>query len=141
MNANNHMGALIHHADLTIANYVRKHLKPFNLAPEQNFIMMMLWKKDGISSHELVSELKKDKASIARMINSLEGKGYIKKVEHPSDKRTFRIHLTDEGKRLAHSVLPVQQKIRETIAANMTKEEMNELQRLITKVIDNVLEA
>ncbi|MBT2218277.1 MarR family transcriptional regulator [Virgibacillus dakarensis] len=141
MNSDDHIGVLIHNADLTIANYVRKRLKPFNLAPEQNLIMMMLWNKDGISSNELVLQLKKDKASIARMITSLEGKGYIKKVENPTDKRTFRVHLTDEGKRLAHLVLPVQQKMRETITAGMTKEEISELKKLITKVICNVSEA
>ncbi|MCJ7840865.1 MarR family transcriptional regulator [Lederbergia sp. NSJ-179] len=141
MNSNDHIGVLIHHADLTIANYVRRHLKPFNLAPEQNLIMMLLWNKDGISSNELVLQLKKDKASIARMITSLKEKGYIKKVEHPADKRTFRVHLTDEGKRLAHLVVPVQQKMLETITAGMTKEEISELQKLITKVIHNVSEA
>lgn len=79
MNLDDNVGVLIRNADLTITSYVRKHLEPYNLAPEQNLIMRMLWNEDGISSTELVSHLNKDKANIARMIASLEGKGFIKK--------------------------------------------------------------
>ncbi|MBE0343115.1 MarR family transcriptional regulator, partial [Paenibacillus sp. 28ISP30-2] len=80
----------------------------------------------------------KEKASIARMITSLEGKGYIKRVDDPTDKRTFKVYLSDEGKRLAHFVVPIQQKIRETVTAGMTKEEIAELIKLITKITNNV---
>ncbi|GIN59171.1 MarR family winged helix-turn-helix transcriptional regulator [Lederbergia ruris] len=138
MNLNDHIGILIHNADLAITSYVRKHLEPFNLAPEQNLIMMILWNQDGVSSNELVSQLNKDKAGIARMIASLEGKGYIKKVADPNDKRSFKIHLTDEGKRLAHSVIPIQRNMRETLTKGMTKEEIDDLQKLITKVMNNI---
>ncbi|KYD02676.1 hypothetical protein B5V89_05250 [Heyndrickxia sporothermodurans] len=138
MNLDDNVGVLIRNADLTITSYVRKHLEPYNLAPEQNLIMRMLWNEDGISSTELVSHLNKDKANIARMIASLEGKGFIKKVDDPSDKRTFKVHLTEEGKRLAHLVEPVQQKMRDTLTKGMTEEEVNELQKLITKIINNI---
>lgn len=138
LNLNDNIGVLIRNADLAITSYVRKYLEPFNLAPEQNLIMRMLWNQDGISPNELVLQLNKDKASIARMIASLEGKGFIKKVNDPADKRTFKVHLTDEGKRLGHLVEPVQHKMRETLTKGMTKEEINELQKLITKVINNV---
>ncbi len=100
--------------------------------------MMILWNQDGVSSNELVSQLNKDKAGIARMIASLEGKGYIKKVADPNDKRSFKIHLTDEGKRLAHSVIPIQRNMRETLTKGMTKEEIDDLQKLITKVMNNI---
>lgn len=138
MNLNDHIGILIHSADLAITSYVRKQLEPFNLAPEQNLIMMILWNQDGVSSNELVSALNKDKAGIARMIASLEGKGYIYKVDDPNDKRSFKIHLTDEGKQLSHDVITVQQNMRETLTKGMTNEEVHELQKLITKVMNNI---
>ncbi|GIN73728.1 MarR family transcriptional regulator [Bacillus sp. J14TS2] len=138
MNLNEHIGILIHSADLAITSYVRKQLEPFNLAPEQNLIMMILWNQDGVSSNDLVSALNKDKAGIARMIASLEGKGYIYKVDDPKDKRSFKIHLTDEGKQLSHDVITVQQNMRETLTKGMTNEEVRELQKLITKVMNNI---
>ncbi|MBO0995043.1 MarR family winged helix-turn-helix transcriptional regulator [Bacillus sp. SD088] len=137
MNLNDHIGILIHSADLAITSYVRKQLEPFNLAPEQNLIMMILWNQDGVSSNELVSALN-NKAGIARMIASLEGKGYIKKVDDPKDKRSFKIHLTEEGKQLSHAVIDVHRNMRETLTKGMTNEEVHELQKLITKVMNNI---
>lgn len=99
---------------------------------------MILWNQDGVSSNDLVSALNKDKAGIARMIASLEGKGYIYKVDDPKDKRSFKIHLTDEGKQLSHDVITVQQNMRETLTKGMTNEEVRELQKLITKVMNNI---
>ncbi len=100
MNLNDHIGIEIRKLHLIISNYAKKQLEPFNLATEQSLILLMLWEQDGISPNKFVSQLNKDKASIARMIASLEGKGYIKKVDDLTDKRTFKVHLTDEGKQL-----------------------------------------
>ncbi|MFP5114910.1 hypothetical protein ACSU64_21375 [Bacillaceae bacterium C204] len=63
MNLNEHIGILIRNTDLAIANYVKKKLEPFNLAPEQNLIMMILWKQEGISPNEFVLHLNKDKGN------------------------------------------------------------------------------
>jgi MarR family transcriptional regulator, organic hydroperoxide resistance regulator len=123
---------------MAIANYVKNQLAPFNLAPEQNLIMMMLWKKDGLSPNEIAVELHKDKANIARMIASLEKKGFIERVGELSDKRTFKVHLTHEGKRLEQFVVPVLQETHQTIMAGISPEQFVELQDLFTKMMNNI---
>jgi len=138
LNLNEHIGILIRNTDMAIANYVKKQLEPFNLAPEQNLIMMMLWKKEGISPNEFALELHKDKANIARMIVSLEKKGFIRRVAEPSDKRTFKVHLTDEGKSLERLVVPVLQETHQTIMTGVTPEQFFELQELFTKMMNNI---
>ena len=138
LNENRHVGLLIRNADLTIANYIKKQLEPFNLAPEQNLIMMMLWEKDGVSPNELVSCLKKDKGNIARMVASLEKKGYIKRVDDPGDKRTFKIHLTEEGRRLQCSVEPILQEGSRTVTNGLSPEQLSQLQEMLTKIIHNL---
>jgi MarR family transcriptional regulator, organic hydroperoxide resistance regulator len=140
LNINEHIGILIRNVDMTISLYVKKQLEPFNLAPEQNLIMMMLWRKDGISPNEFTNKLEKDKANIARMIASLEKKGYVKRVADPSDKRTFKVHLTDEGKQLEDVVIPILEKSHQTILDGITAEQYVELQTIFTKIINNTIE-
>lgn len=139
MNLYEHIGILIRNADLTIANHVKKHLEPFNLAPEQNLIMMMLWEQDGISPHEFAFQLRKDKANIARMIASLGKKGFIKRVDDPSDKRTFKVHLTEEGKHLESLVVPVLRETHQTVMNGITNEQFVELRNLFEVMISNTL--
>lgn len=137
MSLDEQIGILVRNAHLSISSYVKKQLEPFNLAPEQNLIMMMLWEKDGISPNELSTKLNKDKANIARMISSLEKKGYIKKIEDPSDKRTFKVHLTEDGKKLECLVLSILKKTSETVLNGITEEQLIELRNLISKMINN----
>lgn len=139
LNLEENIGILVRNAHLNISNYVKKQLEPFHLAPEQNLIMLMLWKKDGISPNEFSFKLNKDKANIARMIASLEKKGYITKEDDPSDKRTFKVHLTEEGKHLESLVLPVLRKTHQTVINGISEEQLVELQNLISKMINNSL--
>ncbi|WP_059173988.1 MarR family winged helix-turn-helix transcriptional regulator [Bacillus sp. FJAT-27445] len=138
MDENKLIGLLIRNADLTIANYVKKQLEPFNLAPEQNLIMMMLWEKDGISPYELSLQLKKDKGNIARMIASLEKKGYIKRMDDLCDKRTFKVHLTDEGRQLECLVAPILEEASRTVMNGISAEQTLQLQKMLTKIIQNI---
>lgn len=139
MDLDEHIGILIRNAHLNISSYVKKQLEPFNLAPEQNLIMMMLWRKDGVSPNEFSFELNKDKANIARMIVSLEKKGYIKREDDPSDKRTFKVHLTKKGKNLESLVIPVLRKTNQTVMNGISEEQLVELHDLISKMISNSL--
>ena len=70
----------IHQTDLTLTSCVKAKLEPFNLAPEQNLIMMLLWEKDGLTQNQIVEILGKDKTNIARMALNLENKGFIKRI-------------------------------------------------------------
>lgn len=133
------IGVLIRNAHLNISNYAKKQLEPFNLAPEQNLIMMTLWKKDGLSPNELSFQLNKDKANVARMIASLEKKGYITRVDDPSDKRTFKVQLTEEGKQLECLVLPVLKEAHQNVVKGISKEQLDVLQNMISKMISNSL--
>ncbi|MFZ3579926.1 MarR family winged helix-turn-helix transcriptional regulator [Virgibacillus sp. DJP39] len=139
MNLDEHIGILVRNAHLNISSYVKKQLEPFNLAPEQNLIMMMLWKKDGISPNEFSCDLNKDKANIARMIASLENKGFIKREDDPSDKRTFKVYLTEEGKRLENLVVPILRETNKTVMNGITDDQFLVLQNLLTKMSTNTL--
>lgn len=138
LNLNEHIGIEIRKLHLTLSNYAKKQLEPFNLATEQSLIMLMLWEQDGISPNEIVSQLHKDKASIARMIASLEGKGYIRRVDDPTDKRTFKVHLTEEGKQLESLVVPALQRTHKNVIEGLTEEEIIEFRRIFKKMMSNV---
>ncbi|WP_026690924.1 MarR family winged helix-turn-helix transcriptional regulator [Alteribacter aurantiacus] len=129
----------IHKTDLNLTSYVKEQLKEFNLAPEQNLIMMLLWEKDGLEQHQLAIHLNKDKTNIARMASNLEKKGFIKRAPVEGDRRSLRLFLTEEGKELGNKVIPVAEAFNETVCKGISKEELLELERLLTKMNSNVL--
>jgi len=132
-----YIGILIHQTDLAFTNYVKKKLAPFNLAPEQNLIMMLLWEKDGLNQNEIAEKLNKDKTNIARMVFNLEQKRYIRRT-CGEDRRSLRVYLTDEGKELENHVIPVAEDFNETVCKGISNEELKQLRTILTKMCANV---
>ena len=83
-----YISIIVHQTDLHLTSYVKEQLAPYNIAPEQNLIMMLLWEKDGQTQNEIANLLDKDKTNIARMASSLEQKEFIKRINCPNDRRS-----------------------------------------------------
>ncbi len=133
-----HIGIKIHKTDLLLTGLIKAKLEPFNLAAEQNLIMMLLWEKDGLTQNQLVDKLNKDKTNIARMAANLENKGFIKRIPCTVDRRSVKLFLTSCGRELEKQVTPIAAEFNQIITNGMTKEELDELERLLSIINDNV---
>ncbi|GAA3321409.1 hypothetical protein GCM10020331_037130 [Ectobacillus funiculus] len=51
-----YISIFIHQTDLALTSCVKDRLAPFNIAPEQNLIMMLLWEQDGLTQNELAEK-------------------------------------------------------------------------------------
>jgi MarR family transcriptional regulator, organic hydroperoxide resistance regulator len=128
----------IHQTDLNLTSFIKAKLEPFNLAPEQNLVMMLLWEKDGLTQNEVAQKLDKDKTNIARMASNLEKKGFIKRTGCPNDRRAMRLYLTPCGKKLGEKVIPIAEEFDEIVCNDLSNEELQQLERLLSKINQNV---
>ncbi|WP_046176067.1 MarR family winged helix-turn-helix transcriptional regulator [Domibacillus indicus] len=133
-----YISIFIHQTDLKITNCVKEQLAPFNLAPEQNLIMLLLWERDGRTQQELAEQLQKDKTTITRMLSSLEQKGFIKRVTETCDRRSMRVFLTEGGKKLECKIIPVTEGFHKAVTRGITEEELAEVRRILTKMQKNI---
>ncbi|RSK25893.1 MarR family transcriptional regulator [Bacillus sp. HMF5848] len=128
----------IHHTDLKLTGFIKSKLEPFNLAPEQNLIMMLLWEKDGLTQNQIVESLDKDKTNIARMAANLENKDFIKRVQCNNDRRSVRLYLTDKGKKLGEKVIPIAEEFNAIVCKGITEEELLQVEKVLSKMNANV---
>ncbi|OMP68408.1 MarR family winged helix-turn-helix transcriptional regulator [Domibacillus epiphyticus] len=128
----------IHQTDLKLTSWVKEKLAPFNLAPEQNLIMMLLWEKDGLTQNEIAEKLDKDKTNVTRMLGSLEQKGFIKRTMSPSDRRSLHVCLTNKGKKLECEIIPITEEFHRMVTKDITEEELREMSRILLKMRQNV---
>ena len=129
---------MIHQTDLTLTSYIKAKLAPFNVAPEQNLILMLLWERDGMSQNEIAKELVKDKTNIARMISSLEKKGFISRQINKIDSRAFKVYLTEDGKKLGELVYPIVEEFNDIVRTGITSEELQTVKKVLLKIRQNV---
>ncbi|MFZ0368259.1 MAG: MarR family transcriptional regulator [Halobacillus sp.] len=127
----------IHRTDLKLTNYIKSRLEPYNLAPEQNLIMMLLWEEDGLNQRQISRKLNKDKTNIARMASNLESKGFITRNYSIEDRRSLELYLTPTGSELREEILPVTEEFNKIATKNLTSREKEQLEHLLSKIDQN----
>lgn len=70
-------------------------------------ILSHLWRKDGMNQQELGTLTFKDKASLTSLLNNLETRGIIIRVEDERDRRSKKIMLTELGVEYGGRVRPL----------------------------------
>ncbi|WP_216830653.1 MarR family winged helix-turn-helix transcriptional regulator [Alkalihalobacterium elongatum] len=128
----------IHQTDLHLTSYIKTKLEVFNIAPEQNLIMMLLWEQDGLTQNQISQKLNKDKTNIARMASNLEKKGFISRVNCHDDRRSVKLYLTPEGRALGEKVIPITEEFNDIVTKNISKEELQQLEKTLKKMSNNV---
>ncbi|WP_339815643.1 MarR family transcriptional regulator [uncultured Imperialibacter sp.] len=83
----------------------------FDITPEQFSILALLWYKEGINQQEIANELRRDKTTIARIINNMINRNLIVKIPDQLDKRNNLIYLTKKGKELQTEMVATSGKV------------------------------
>ena len=133
-----YMSIKIHKTDLYLYSFIKSKLETFNLASEQNLIMMLLWEKDGLTQNQLGEKLNKDKTNIARMASNLESKGFIKRTCGKGDRRVLELHLTPCGKELGKKVIPITEEFNDIVCKGISEEDLLNFERILSKINSNV---
>jgi len=77
--------------------------------------------------------MKKEKTTIARVIDGMEKKNLIRR-EKGIDKRNKICFLTDEGQKLMNEILPVVCEVNQRAIENITNEELEIFKKVIEKI-------
>lgn len=132
-------GRLLGVAYTALYRRLAKHLKEKQLpiTPDQFRVLTHLWQNDGCSQQELASGSNRDKANITRIIDILEREGLVKRVQHESDRRVYKVSLTQKGKDLEKDASECAKAAIEESLKGVTKEDLEACFRVLNKTIEN----
>ncbi len=125
------------HFNLIFLNIKRKmeeRLKPFDLTHLQFSILMNLHKYNLSTQKEILQYTNGDEASITRLIDRLELKGYIKRVKSKTDKRKKQILLTPSGTSLIEDATKCAIDVNKELVKDLNEDEAKQLLALLQKV-------
>ncbi len=117
-----------------IKRLMESRLKPYNLTHLQFSILMNLYKNNITTQKEILKYIYGDEASITRLIDRLELKGYLKRVKCTKDKRKKNIILTQEGISLTKEVIECAKEVNKELVKGLEKEEAEQFLKLLQKV-------
>lgn len=114
------------------------HESGFDISLDQWMVLGPIW-QSGDASHKELGELcLKDKTSITRIINALEKKSLVVRVQDQIDHRIKRVVLTNSGKQLFYDVLPVMERTREEVNEGITDQEIENIKNTLSRIIYNL---
>lgn len=109
------------------------------LTPEQCFILLRLYMKDGQTQRELADKILNDHPNITRLIDKLEKNAYVQRTNDAKDRRSFVINLSVKGRAFCESRVPLLQQERERILKGLTKEEIKMFQTILRRIDTNIM--
>jgi len=101
------------------------------VTPVQAMLLFYLQKKDGSSLTEISSGLMLENPTVTGLIDRLEKSGYVKRSNHPDDRRVYLIYLTEKGNMAAKRALPIIKKLNEEIKRGYSKEEIENFKKVL----------
>ena len=113
-------------------------LKEYGLTAAEQPFLTSLYHYNGMTQEQLSEHLNIDKAATARVVQSLEKKGFVVKKKAMDDKRFNRIFLTDKGKDSKQYVLPILSQWSDFLAADMDDKARDALYETLAKMVSHV---
>jgi len=101
------------------------------VTPIQVMLLFFLQKNDGSSLTQISQGLMLENPTVTGLIDRLEKLGYVKRSDHPNDRRVYLVHLTEKGKKVANKALPIIKKLNEEIKKGYSKEEMEGFKKVL----------
>jgi DNA-binding MarR family transcriptional regulator len=101
------------------------------VTPVQVGLLFFLQKNDGSSLTQISQGLMLENPTVTGLIDRLENLGYVKRSDHPNDRRVYLVYLTEKGKKVANKALPIVKKLNEEIKKGYSREEIEGFKKVL----------
>jgi DNA-binding MarR family transcriptional regulator len=116
--------------------FLAQKVAELNITPVQALVMGFLSDEDRISSSELGKRTELDSATMTGILDRLEAAKLIERQGNPDDRRSIKIHLTEQGRNLASEAIRVIAEANRAFLEVLSQNEQRELRSLIRKLRD-----
>ena len=133
------LGKLHHLADRALINRLVRNfrLAGIDLSYEQFLVLNILWSQDGLSQQQLADGVGTGKTNITRLIDGLEKKNLVIRVQDRNDRRVRWIHLTHSGKAMRDRLHKIAHNTRLEAYAGIVKKDLEIYKAVLERIIQN----
>ena len=119
--------------------YIGKKIEPYGIGSGQFPFLMRLYREDGINQESLSDYLKIDKGTTARAIQKLVDEGYVFRQRDEKDKRSYRVFLTEKGKKLEPDMKKIASEWEDILFSSFDDSQRREITNSLEIMFENVL--
>jgi len=101
------------------------------VTPIQVMLLFFLQQNNGLSLTQISQGLMLENPTVTGLIDRLEKSGYVKRSDHPKDRRVYLVHLTEKGNKVAKKALPIVKKLNDKIKEGYSKGEIEDFKKVL----------
>ncbi len=133
------IGRVINRLATLNRNDSNQRLKQYQLTGNEGSVLMFFKYQEILHQDELIRKLQIDKSAVTRLLQNMQNKGLIERVPFIKDKRCYEIKLTPLGLEKQKIVDQVFEKKDVDLTKGLSKEDLQELRRMLNVLKENLI--
>jgi DNA-binding MarR family transcriptional regulator len=129
-----HLGFLLEICALRGTQFIASNLEEFNLSPHGYYILLSIVRKRGLTQKQLSEYLSLNVNTVTRLLDSLEQKGYAKRVTNQDNRKENLLEATPLGERKVKLAFKKITSLERVAYVDITDDERGDLYRILTKL-------
>jgi DNA-binding MarR family transcriptional regulator len=134
------VGFLLSRATWAMNNFVNRMLRESELTDisvAYFAVLHALWENDGMSISDLGEKAQLEKSTMTSLIDRMEGARLLRREDHPTDRRAYRICLTARGKELEKKLDQVVNRAYQHLTKGIAEKDLQKSIEICKQLVQN----
>ncbi|MEM8686722.1 MAG: MarR family transcriptional regulator [Pseudomonadota bacterium] len=132
------IGFLVHDVARLMRTMYDRRMAPLGLTRSQWWVLNHLYFHEGISQSAFAALLDIEKATVGRLLDRLEAKGWVARKSDPQDKRTKRVYLTEQVQPTLQIMRDLAAVTRDEAVRSLSAAERKQLRTMLKRMRDDL---
>lgn len=134
----NSLGALLHDVAHALRMTIDRAVEPHNLTRAKWLALGILSRREGLTQAELANELELGAATVGRLVERLEARGFVERKPDPVDARVKRLFVKNEARSELDALEKVSADVRKSALKGISSDEQATLAQLLRRMKQNL---
>lgn len=113
-----------------------ERLAPLDFIPAHAGILRILGKRGPLTQQALAGILDMFPSRLVALMDHLESRGLIERRDHPDDRRSYALHLTEKGRVALQSIGRVAREHQKALFTALSADEQRQLGQFLQRIAD-----
>jgi DNA-binding MarR family transcriptional regulator len=115
-----------------------RRIRKLGLTRAQWWVLTHLYRSNGVTQTELAETLEIEKPTLGRLLDRLEAKGWVRREHDASDRRVWRVHLTEEVEPALRTMRKIAAELRRDALTGISAAERERFVDTLLAIKDNL---
>jgi len=138
-NLERNFGFILHDVARLLRTTYDRRVRDLGLTRSQWWVLTHLFRKDGITQSELAEMLELEKPSLGRLLDRLESKGWVRRVQDPKDRRAKQVFLTETAQAPMQVMREVAAGVREDALSGLSSADQDRFVDTLLTIKSNLM--